>query len=417
MRKNKIMASVAPVMLAAALLMTGCGKAQEKVDSEGATGSEVTKEDTTAEETTETTTAEDDTISGTSNGSNDGTETAATEPDTKDSTTTTSDIIIADVSWNNDINESFEYDPDNHTLFTFEMSDGHMKQFDAGYQYPVESMEKVDIDNDGEEEYLFNTQFGNTAAEYNVVFIFKLVDGEVKRLFPTEDIEEIFNDAVDSHVVTVSENGQTLNALEVTTFDKDVDVNGDSYAFENYHATIICRDGHWEVVPFDPEITFVAVNNGPNSGYVPGSVNNEDTVFKFYLNDKTTKEVSTNFDPAVTGMEMLDVDNDGEEEYVFKGYFSNTAAEYSLLYIFECKDGEVVQLYPTKDIPQLAAETQWEGMTEGDLADSILVTVEENGKTLNAIEVRLFGKEDGETQEEYHATLVCRDGHWEEFGN
>ena len=116
---------------------------------------------------------------------------------------------------------------------------------------------------------------------------------------------------------------------------------------------------------------------------------------------------------------MADIDNDGNDEFIINAYFGNTAGDHEYIYAYKLVEGQVVQLYPTKDIPELAAETAWPELTAGDLTNTSIVTVVKDGKTIKALDVSIIGKGfEGEeilVQETYHATLIYNEDHWEEF--
>ncbi len=141
----------------------------------------------------------------------------------------------------------------------------------------------------------------------------------------------------------------------------------------------------------------------------------EDTEFTFELSDGSTQTISAHYDPKIKGMEYADIDNDGSDEIILNAYFANTAGEFEYIYAFKLIGDKVVQLYPTKDIPELAAETSWENLTAGDLSNTSIIKTEKDGNTVNALEVSLLAKDGPEVYETYHAVLLYDRDHWEEY--
>ena len=171
-----------------------------------------------------------------------------------------------------------------------------------------------------------------------------------------------------------------------------------------------------ELFSGDLTVESVTWNNGESDYDYSGEV---DTEITFHMSDGTEQVMSTHYNPMITGMEMVDVDNDGNDEFVINAYFGNTAGDHEYVYAYELSGGQITQLFPTKDIPYLAGETPWPELTMGDLVDSKLVTVEKDGKTLNAIEVveivKDFEGDEIVTTENYHETIIYNGDHWEEL--
>lgn len=142
------------------------------------------------------------------------------------------------------------------------------------------------------------------------------------------------------------------------------------------------------------------------------------TEFTFHMSDGTEQVLDATYNPMITGMEMIDIDNDGMDEFILNASFANTAGEFEFIYAFKLVDGQIIQLYPTIDIPKMAEET-WPGMTRGDVTNTSIVTVEKDGKKLNALEVSMLEKglsDDGPLVEEiYHETIIYNKDHWEEL--
>ena len=170
-------------------------------------------------------------------------------------------------------------------------------------------------------------------------------------------------------------------------------------------------DSDEKEVSADATVKEVSWNNGEEEYVYPAQ---NDTAFTFHMSDGNDQVLSANYDPVIKNMEMIDIDNDGEDEYVIYAYTGNTAGDFEFPYIFKCTNGQVVQLFPTKDIPKLAEPT-WEGMTRGDVSNTSIVTIEQDGTEKNALEVSLVEKDGGEVKEIYHEILIYTNNHWEEY--
>ena len=83
----------------------------------------------------------------------------------------------------------------------------------------------------------------------------------------------------------------------------------------------------------------------------------EDTVIKFELPDGSNKEFDLEFPISITGMEMLDIDNDSEDEYVINGYFTNTLGENNMYYAYEVSDNDVEQVFPFEELSNYRGDT------------------------------------------------------------
>ena len=143
------------------------------------------------------------------------------------------DIEITDISWNH--SDEAGYYPDNTEVY-FKLSNGDTVTKEIPFPTFVEGMDKLDMDDDGKDEILINQYFANTAGEYSIVYIYKLLDGEVEEIFPGNDIPELKDEFVNTEVVYT----ETRYLLDVTTYEKDgADVS------EKYHAMLMWNDGSW----------------------------------------------------------------------------------------------------------------------------------------------------------------------------
>ena len=158
------------------------------------------------------------------------------------------DVTITDVSWNHGSYEEFiEADSDvTEVYFTLSNGETITKQVPLGYY--VDGKEEVDIDGDGEDEIVINQYFSNTAAEYNIVYVFKLVDGNIEYISPMGDIPELTDDVADMMIKPLDKEGYPKYALDVTTYQKEsADVS------VKYHALLAWHNGSWEEIETDSD--------------------------------------------------------------------------------------------------------------------------------------------------------------------
>ncbi len=158
------------------------------------------------------------------------------------------DIKITDVSWNHGSYVEFTKAGSDVTEVYFTLSNGQTvtKQLPIGYY--VDGKEECDIDGDGEDEIVINQYFFNTIGEYNIVNIYKLRNGEIEEIFPTEDIPELKSDVADTMLVSFDEEGYPKYALDVTILKKD---GGEVYI--KYHALLAWHNGSWEKIEYGNE--------------------------------------------------------------------------------------------------------------------------------------------------------------------
>ncbi len=114
--------------------------------------------------------------------------------------TSKEDVKITDVSWNHGSYEEFiDADSDIAEVY-FKLSNGKTitKQVPLGYY--VEGKEELDIDGDGEDEIIIHQYFSNTAAEYDIVYVFKLTDGDVEDITPVDAVPELMEDVANTDI-------------------------------------------------------------------------------------------------------------------------------------------------------------------------------------------------------------------------
>lgn len=161
---------------------------------------------------------------------------------------TKEDIEITDVSWNFGSYEEFSEGNSDVAEVYFKLSNGDTvtKQVPLGTY--VEGKEEIDIDGDGKDEIVIHQYFSNNITEYDVVYIYKLVDGNIEEIFPTEDIPEIMTDVADTRIKPLDKEGYPKYMLDVTTYGKDgADVS------VKYHASLAWNKGAWEEIESDDE--------------------------------------------------------------------------------------------------------------------------------------------------------------------
>ena len=103
---------------------------------------------------------------------------------------------ISNVSWSFDSkDEDKDYTGEN-TFITFDFSDGTSQEFELNVPCSVDSMEMLDIDNDGKDDYVFQCYFPNTATEYNLIYAYSFNDGELDQIFPFTQLCEEAGDSL-----------------------------------------------------------------------------------------------------------------------------------------------------------------------------------------------------------------------------
>ncbi len=88
---------------------------------------------------------------------------------------------------------------------------------------------------DGQEKY-----FSNTAAEYDIVYVFKLTDGDVEDITPVDAVPELMEDVANTEIKPLDKEGYPKYMLDVTTYKKDgADVS------VKYHGSLAWHNGAW----------------------------------------------------------------------------------------------------------------------------------------------------------------------------
>ena len=133
---------------------------------------------------------------------------------------------ISNVSWSFDSKDEDKNYYGEYTVITFDFSDGTSQEFDLNVPCSVDSMEMLDIDNDGIDDYVFQCYFPNTATEYNLIYAYSFNDGELNQIFPFTQLCEEAGDSLlyceqkEIEVPFDYENDNIVNAIQVSVIDK-----------------------------------------------------------------------------------------------------------------------------------------------------------------------------------------------------
>ena len=240
---------------------------------------------------------------------------------------------ISNVSWSFDSkDEDKDYTGEN-TFITFDFSDGTSQEFELNVPCSVDSMEMLDIDNDGKDDYVFQCYFPNTATEYNLIYAYSFNHGELDQIFPFTQLCEEAGDSLlyceqkEIEVPSDYENDNIVNAIQVSVIDKAFIIDT-STAYKSYTATAYCLDGQWYI---------------------------KDACYKTY--DKSLEEVDAELN-VPDGAEIEYEDWVDAEHTVYRVALQRTeedSDEYLHLmdyFLFQEEDGSVITIkvdYPSKD--------------------------------------------------------------------
>lgn len=138
----------------------------------------------------------------------------------------------------------------------------------------------------------------------------------------------------------------------------------------------------------------------------PSKSISDDAIIEFTLADGTGYTDNIGSYSYIEALEYNDLDNDGEDEYVFRVSFSNTLSEYELLRVYKIVDGKVEKLFPDDTgIKEVDENAVWEEQT----------VVQVDGATKNAIKVQCYIKEDGVGKLTYEGIIYYDNGQWNEY--
>ncbi|MCL2253286.1 MAG: hypothetical protein FWC09_02485 [Lachnospiraceae bacterium] len=101
----------------------------------------------------------------------------------------------------------------------------------------------------------------------------------------------------------------------------------------------------------------------------------------------------------------MDITGDGKDEVIVYTYFTNTAAEYCSIYIYEIENDTINEIFPTKDIKEIANE----------VCNAELVKVIQGGNIKYILNLEIYGKEDMIAYVKDSLTITYIDGKWIKF--
>ena len=155
----------------------------------------------------------------------------------------------------------------------------------------------------------------------------------------------------------------------------------------------------------DVTITDVSWNFGSYEEFSENDTDIGEVYFKLSNGEIITKQVPLGY--YVTGKEDADIDGDGEDEIIINQYFANTSTEYNIVYIFKLTGGDIEDISPMGDIPELT----------DDVADMMIKPLDKDGYPKYALDVITYQKDSTDVSVKYHALLAWHNGSWEEIGN
>ena len=126
----------------------------------------------------------------------------------------------------------------------------------------------------------------------------------------------------------------------------------------------------------------------------------------FNMSNGSVQTFETDIPFAVEELQMVDLSNDGTDDYVIVGYFANTAAEYQIIYAYTFEDGQVSQLFPVSGI---------DGVDDDELYDCQITEViidYSTDETVNGLELTSYGKVEGMAYTDSRKQIYYKDGDW-----
>ena len=151
------------------------------------------------------------------------------------------DSKVSKVTWSDCTNDSSKtfYGDDATIEFTF--TDGTTQEVVIGAYSTVDSMNKNDMDNDGEEEYVFHITYVNTIGENEFLYVYKIDDNKAELWFPgNTGITEVDENACLEEETTVEVDGKNKNAIKVECAVRD-----EGRAKATYDGIIYYDNGQW----------------------------------------------------------------------------------------------------------------------------------------------------------------------------
>ena len=130
----------------------------------------------------------------------------------------------------------------------------------------------------------------------------------------------------------------------------------------------------------------------------------DETKLFFSTDDGRETELILEYPGTVEKVEYMDITGDGIEEAVVFTYLSNTATEYSVIHFIKMESGQVTDVSPWKDIPELS-EDWW---------DMEMAEPSREGYTSPIFKLSSYIKEDGVAYVERELLVGYKDGRWQE---
>lgn len=143
-----------------------------------------------------------------------------------------------------------------------------------------------------------------------------------------------------------------------------------------------------------------------DDSYAPMGSDDDYNKVYFNMSDGSiqTFEISSYY--MIEDLEMVDLNNDGTDDYIINTYFANTATEYNIIYAYTFEDGEVSQLFPVSGI---------EGVDDEELYDCQIeeITIDySNDEVVNGLKLTSYGKVGAMAYEETEREIFLQDGSW-----
>ncbi|SHI73491.1 hypothetical protein SAMN02745229_03548 [Butyrivibrio fibrisolvens DSM 3071] len=142
------------------------------------------------------------------------------------------------------------------------------------------------------------------------------------------------------------------------------------------------------------------------------SGNGENTQIFFNMSDGSIQTFESDIPISVKELQMVDLDNDGTDDYVILGYFANTDTEYQIIYAYTFEDGKVSQLFPVSGIESVDDDVLYDCQIRDVKLDYPV------NETVNGLELKSFGKVEGMVYQEAYKIIYCKDNEWNiDFNN
>lgn len=154
----------------------------------------------------------------------------------------------------------------------------------------------------------------------------------------------------------------------------------------------------------DSDITVDSVT-WDDSNANPASGGDSIQIF-FNMSDGSVQTFETDIPFSVDELQMVDLSNDGTDDYIIVGWTGNTAAEYQIIYAYTFEDGQVSQLFPVSGI---------DGIDDDELYDCQItdVTIDySTDETVKGLELSSYDKVEGMAYTDSRKQIYYKDGEW-----